>query len=1092
MGTSANKSRASSLWAICESPPCTKVLLPCGPGTRTTSTMVALLFLTLAQVEVAPATAITTNLQNRISLRSRSSHTTLSSLERKSSSSSRNAKQIANLVSVLDRMQSDLQKELELEAQEAKKKQCYCENTIDETKKEVSVGKNRVKEIGSALKQQVGVVAEEKVVIKELKAKLEKQKAAVLAATEIFEKNAKTFEDEIKEANIGKRDIESALVVLQKPGMEVKDVQLVQAAVAALVQNSKEKDVWFGRDRDVFGDSFIEGATDIAGDSYNSPEHQAEPDLEGSGAESLSDQHVGENEMKEHLQPTSTRTSFLQVKSEMNEFSKTRTSSTAGTSFASQLAQSLDDDGGANAGATLSPTLARQIIANFLTKTTATAGSSDPQSESNNPVILMKKSLRSLRSSDDHQDHVDLALLQLEGRQGLSSSTSAKNLMNTPSSPALSRLLGMLKNMKNNFEKTATSLAEKQKKEKTEYDEFRSTTEGEVNNLQQRLDDKVKKQNAAKLQIEDLKEERGKLVEKELPEAERFLVDTVQECDEAKKEFAINEKARLDELKGLAEGGAVLKEFLKEGGATTSVAAGLVQVENPVEQESAASSILQQDERSSSRFEVVHSDITPGAGPQQVFLQLGSTTRTSSVERDEPQLQPGTTPGVDDVDLLAVFNAETHSGKSILATSASSAVLPSARTTTSPTSAFFAEDTLSDEARKARGTKERGTMPRRTSTPAKAFLLQKFNDLFATAAGEVEVRAEQPATTRKTGSLPRGEVEQSSTSSSSSSTAHVQQLAQEQTGRASTSMVQEQLQNNYNKLKGDVLAQDEKSSSQSGLQLHQQQMYTTHKNASFSNTLVEKIQKLITHLKTKQAADNAARDSCSQDLRTNAGKLDLLKRKEQEVTAGLEKLQLQLEQIGEKVENVEKHDLPKIQGEQKQLSQERERENKLFQDEVKEQRAMKKVLELALKQISKTSVGSSSKTGGGTSSVEKLFHQLITEAVEEEKQLMTSEATKQREYISLAQEFTQLEETLVEKRDNLEKQRAQLQEENFKVQNVEKKQILLEIENHAKVSRERAAECDFILKAFGKRQADRTAEKEKLAKAQEVLKGLDK
>lgn len=262
------------------------------------------------------------------------------------------------------------------------------------------------------------------------------------------------------------------------------------------------------------------------------------------------------------------------------------------------------------------------------------------------------------------------------------------------------------------------------------------------------------------------------------------------------------------------------------------------------------------------------------------------------------------------------------------------------------------------------------------------------------------------------------------------------------------------------------------------------------------------IDDMVKSLKEQQVEEVKHKAYCVDEL----GKNEKQTYKTERLVEDLKDKVAQLEEVIQKlVDGIEaaQEEIARLAVEVKKASEAREKENKAFQEEVMDQRAVQSILKKAIDRLSqvykKEALLQDAQTPPaqfqpykqhqGGSKVIALIETVISDSVTVEKEAMAAEQEAQKAYESFVNDSTESTRSLQEAIVSKTKAKAEAEEKKAEVESqLASAQTLLE--ELAQQLADLHLDCDFLLKNFDIRQSARTQEIEALQQAKAYLAGM--
>merc|ERR1719498_1687224 len=118
--------------------------------------------------------------------------------------------------------------------------------------------------------------------------------------------------------------------------------------------------------------------------------------------------------------------------------------------------------------------------------------------------------------------------------------------------PASGEILGILKQMKDEMEKDLAEMIEEENKAKAGYEELMAAKKNEIEAATKAIEEKLQRGGDLAVQIVEMKNDLAETKEA-LEEDKKFLADLEKNCDLKKKEWALRQKTRAEEILAIQE-----------------------------------------------------------------------------------------------------------------------------------------------------------------------------------------------------------------------------------------------------------------------------------------------------------------------------------------------------------------------------------------------------------------------------------------------------------------------------------------------------------------------------------------------------------
>jgi len=275
-------------------------------------------------------------------------------------------------------------------------------------------------------------------------------------------------------------------------------------------------------------------------------------------------------------------------------------------------------------------------------------------------------------------------------------------------------------------------------------------------------------------------------------------------------------------------------------------------------------------------------------------------------------------------------------------------------------------------------------------------------------------------------------------------------------------------------------------------------------------TAVKKaIDDMITQLGKEKADEIKHKDFCTDELNSNQLETEKKDRERQDLEAKIEDLELTIKTLTEQIEQL-KAEIAELQVQMKRAGEDREKENKEFQQTVADQRAsvvlLTKALDIlngfykkaaVLVQQGQEPAGpppppgfKEYKKNPQSSGVVAMITQIIEDSKAMEAEAIQGEGSAQSAYAAFVKETNASIEA--KSKDIANKSESKAKAEDYLVQaQTEHSSVLTTLDELSAYNSELHASCDFILKNFDVRQTARDEEVEALKQAKAILSGPD-
>merc|ERR1712160_157314 len=268
------------------------------------------------------------------------------------------------------------------------------------------------------------------------------------------------------------------------------------------------------------------------------------------------------------------------------------------------------------------------------------------------------------------------------------------------------------------------------------------------------------------------------------------------------------------------------------------------------------------------------------------------------------------------------------------------------------------------------------------------------------------------------------------------------------------------------------------------------------------------IDDMVAELLKEKADEIKHKDFCVDEFNTNQVQTERKTREKKDLIAQIETLSLKIKESTEAIETLEK-EIAEMQVQLKRAGEDRELQNKEFQQTVADQRATTKLLKAALtvmqdfygKQgaslVQQEPVGpppppgfEEYKNNAASGGVMGMMQQIIRDANKMEAEAIRSEEDAQKAYEDFVKETNNSIEAKTKDIINKKDAKAKAEDELVEAEKA-KKSVLLELEQLSNYNAELHESCDFVMKNFDLRQAARDEEVEALGQAKVILSGAN-
>merc|ERR1712178_336957 len=257
------------------------------------------------------------------------------------------------------------------------------------------------------------------------------------------------------------------------------------------------------------------------------------------------------------------------------------------------------------------------------------------------------------------------------------------------------------------------------------------------------------------------------------------------------------------------------------------------------------------------------------------------------------------------------------------------------------------------------------------------------------------------------------------------------------------------------------------------------------------------IDDMVSQLLKEKEDEIKHKDFCVEEFNTNELQTEKKERSKQDLTAKIEDLDNTIKSLTEAIDTL-KSEVAEMQVQMKRAGEDREKENKEFQQPVAAQRSYQKLLNAALNilkcfyakkaalvQVQSTEPAgpppppgfSEYKKNAAAGGVMGMIQQIINDAKAMEAEAIRSEEDAQKAY-----------EEFVKDTNNKSESKAKAKADRVEAKE-DKEAVMLELEQLANYKAELHSSCDFVMKNFEIRQTARDEEIEALKQAKAILSG---
>merc|ERR1712032_791367 len=268
------------------------------------------------------------------------------------------------------------------------------------------------------------------------------------------------------------------------------------------------------------------------------------------------------------------------------------------------------------------------------------------------------------------------------------------------------------------------------------------------------------------------------------------------------------------------------------------------------------------------------------------------------------------------------------------------------------------------------------------------------------------------------------------------------------------------------------------------------------------------IDDMVAQLLKEKADEIKHKDFCVEEFNTNQLQTEKKDREKEDLLALIEDLELTIKTLTSEIDTL-KSEVAEMQVQMKRAGEDREKQNKEFQQTVADQRASQKLLAAALNILKgfyekKAALLQKQEPAGpppppgfkeykknaAAGGVMGMIQQIINDAKAMEAEAIRAEEDAQKAYEDFVKETNASVES--KSKDIATKSEEKAKGEGDLVQaNEDKESTLLELEQLSNYNAELHQSCDFIVKNFEIRQTARDEEIEALKQAKAILSGAD-
>merc|ERR1719420_2007434 len=265
------------------------------------------------------------------------------------------------------------------------------------------------------------------------------------------------------------------------------------------------------------------------------------------------------------------------------------------------------------------------------------------------------------------------------------------------------------------------------------------------------------------------------------------------------------------------------------------------------------------------------------------------------------------------------------------------------------------------------------------------------------------------------------------------------------------------------------------------------------------------IDDMVAQLLKEKEDEIKHKDFCVDEFNTNELQTEKKDREKEDLIALIEDLELTIKTLTSEIDTL-KSEVSEMQVQMKRAGEDREKQNKEFQQTVADQRASQKLLQAALSILEgfyekKAALLQQEPAGpppppgfkeykknAGAGGVMGMIEQIINDAKAMEADAIRSEEDAQKAYEDFVKETNSSVEEKNKEKVNKTEEKAKAEHDLVKA-NEDKEATLLELEQLSNYNAELHQSCDFVLKNFEIRQTARDEEIEALKQAKAILSG---
>merc|ERR1719272_154665 len=266
------------------------------------------------------------------------------------------------------------------------------------------------------------------------------------------------------------------------------------------------------------------------------------------------------------------------------------------------------------------------------------------------------------------------------------------------------------------------------------------------------------------------------------------------------------------------------------------------------------------------------------------------------------------------------------------------------------------------------------------------------------------------------------------------------------------------------------------------------------------------IDDMVAQLLTEKADEIKHKDFCVDEFNTNQLQTEKKDRSKEDLLALIEDLDLTIKTLTSEIDAL-KSEVAEMQVQMKRAGEDREKQNKEFQQVVADQRASQKLLSAALNILKgfyekraafvqkQEPAGpppppgfKEFKKNAAAGGVMGMIQQIINDAKAMEAEAIRAEEDAQKAYEEFVKETNASIETKTKDMINKSEEKAKTEASKVEAEK-EKEATMLELEQLSNYNAELHQSCDFVMKNFDVRQTARDEEVEALKQAKAILSG---